>query len=175
MVSRLPLVLASSLSLCACASQAPYARPVTELASSYHNTAVATAQLAGRPTGERWWTAFDDPVLDRLVEAALAGSFDVEAARARLQQAAAASTVARSALLPSATVGGSAAVQRQSLDEPIARIASASPGYDRTSERYGLNAAASWEIDRCVLAMQMGRLPKPSSVYFAICWLARGT
>jgi len=146
-VSHLPLVLASSLSLVACASQTPYARPPTELPSSYRNTALVAAPRAVERTDERWWTGFDDPVLDRLVDEALAGSLDVEAASARLQQAAAGSRIARSALLPSGVVGGSAGVQRQSLNEPIARIASAFPGYERTSELYGLNAAVSWEID----------------------------
>lgn len=148
MVPRLPLVLASSLSLVACATPTPYAPPPTELPSAYRNTAVP--QAASRvvaPADDRWWAAFGDPVLDRLVQESLAGSLDVEAASARLQQAAAASRVARSAQLPSGVVGGSAGVQRQSLNEPTARIASAFPGYDRTSEAYGLNAAASWEID----------------------------
>src|SRR5687767_8275604 len=90
MVSRLPVVLASSLSLVACASQTPYTRPLTELPSAYRNTALAPAQRAVERTDERWWTTFDDRVLDRLVEEALAGSLDVEAASARLQQAAAA-------------------------------------------------------------------------------------
>jgi len=148
MVSRLPLVLASSLSLVACASQTPYTRPLTELPSAYRNTAVVeVAPRAVEPTDDRWWTVFGDPVLDGLVEEALAGSLDVEVASARLQQAAAGSRIARSALLPSATIGGSAAAQRQSLDDPVARIASAFPGYERTSELYGLNAAVSWEID----------------------------
>jgi NodT family efflux transporter outer membrane factor (OMF) lipoprotein len=148
MAARLPLVLASSLSLVSCASQTPYARPLTKLPPAYRNTAVVEATPpAAELTTDRWWTAFGDPLLDRLVQEALAGSLDVEAASARLQQAAAASRVARSALLPSGVIGGSAGVQRQSLDEPIARIASAFPGYGRTSELYGLNAAVSWEID----------------------------
>ncbi|MDP3746800.1 MAG: TolC family protein [Phenylobacterium sp.] len=148
MVSRLALLLASSLSLVACASPTPYTPPLTELPSAYRNTAVLqAAPRAVAPTDDRWWAAFGDPILDRLVQESLAGSLDVEAASARLQQAAAASRVARSAQLPSGVVGGSAGVQRQSLNEPIARIASAFPGYDRTSEAYGLNAAASWEID----------------------------
>lgn len=147
MIPRLAVMLASSLSLVACASQTPYARPITELSPSYRNTALAPLQGAVERADDRWWTAFGDPVLDRLVEEALAGSLDVEAASARLQQAAAGSRVARSAMLPSATLGGSAAVQRQSLDDPIARVASAFPGYDRTSELYGLSAAVSWEID----------------------------
>lgn len=148
MVSRLALLLASSLSLVACASPTPYTPPLTELPSAYRNTAVLqAAPRAVAPTDDRWWAAFGDPILDRLVQEALAGSLDVEAASARLQQAAAASRVARSAQLPSGVVGGSAGVQRQSLNEPTARVASAFPGYDRTSEAYGLNAAASWEID----------------------------
>jgi NodT family efflux transporter outer membrane factor (OMF) lipoprotein len=146
MILRAPVILLGSLSLFACASQ-PSAPPVIALATAYDNARLDTAGLRAAALQSDWWRAFDDPVLDRLVEEALRGNLSVEAAWARLEQAAGAARVAGSNRLPSATLGASASTQRQSLDDPMARIASAFPGYDRTNALYGLNAAASWEID----------------------------
>jgi len=48
----------------------------------------------------QWWRAFGDPQLDRLVDQALQGNPSLQAARARLDKAEAAVSVARSADLP---------------------------------------------------------------------------
>ena len=47
-----------------------------------------------------WWRAFGDPVLDRLIEDALARNTDILVAAARVQEAQADIRTARSALLP---------------------------------------------------------------------------
>lgn len=146
MFVRTPVILLGSLSLFACASQ-PTVKPTVDLASAYSNVAIDNGGLRVAPLDQAWWRSFDDPVLNRLVDEALLGNLDIEAAAARLQQAAGASRVAASNSLPSATVGASASAQRQSLDDPMARIASAFPDYDRTNSLYGLSAAASWELD----------------------------
>lgn len=146
MQARAPIILLASLSLFACASQ-PSPRPAVELASSYRAAALDHGGLSTAPLGQGWWRSFNDPVLNRVVEEALLGNLDIEAAAARLQQAAGASRVATSALLPSGTASASASTQRQSLDDPMARVASAFPDYDRTNSLYGLSAAASWELD----------------------------
>jgi NodT family efflux transporter outer membrane factor (OMF) lipoprotein len=146
MVVRTPLILIGSLALFGCASQ-PGVAPVIDLAPAYAGTALDDGGLRAAPLDEAWWRAFDDPVLNRLVDAALLGNLDIEAAAARLQQAAGVARVVTSNSLPSATVGASASTQRQSLDDPMARIASAFPDYDRTNSLYGLSAAASWELD----------------------------
>lgn len=146
MYARVPIILLGSLSLFACASQ-PSPTPMVELPSSWRAAALDDGGLRAALLEQGWWRSFDDPVLNRVVEEALAGNLEIEAAAARLQQAAGASRVAASALLPSGTAGASASTQRQSLDDPLARIASAFPDYDRTNSFYGLSAAASWELD----------------------------
>jgi len=57
---------------------------------------------------ERWWQGFGDLVLTRLVERALNGNLDVDAAGSRVRQSRAAWLSARGAQLPSLGVGGSA-------------------------------------------------------------------
>jgi NodT family efflux transporter outer membrane factor (OMF) lipoprotein len=146
MIARVTLVLLGSIALSACAGH-PSPPPEVALAPSFRATALETAGLKAAAVERNWWRAFGDPTLDRVVEQALLSNLDIEAAAARLQQAAGASRVARSNQLPSGTLGGSAATQRQSLNDPLARIASAFPDYDRTSSLYGLSAAASWELD----------------------------
>ncbi|MDE0052665.1 MAG: efflux transporter outer membrane subunit [Gammaproteobacteria bacterium] len=56
-----------------------------------------------------WWKAFDDPVLNRLVETALGSNFDLEEAVARVDQARARARIARAVRLPAmqAAVGPS--------------------------------------------------------------------
>lgn len=146
MYARVPIILLGSLSLFACASQSS-PTPTVELAAAYAGSALADGGLRAAPLDEAWWRAFNDPVLNRLVDEALLGNLDIEAAAGRLQQAAGVARVATSNSLPSGTVGASASTQRQSLDDPMARIASGFPDYDRTNSLYGLSAAASWELD----------------------------
>ncbi len=63
-----------------------------------------------------WWRAYGDPQLDTLIAEALVGSPDVAAAEARLHKAQALAGQARSALLPSITANGSAALTKQSYN-----------------------------------------------------------
>ena len=52
------------------------------------------------PLRQDWWTGFGDPVLTRLVEAALANNLDVATAAARVREARAQEALARSQLYP---------------------------------------------------------------------------
>lgn len=99
------------------------------------------------PLEQGWWKSFGDPVLDRMVETALAGNFDIAAAAARLEEAAAGLKAAKGALLPQASLDGSAAIKRQSIEDVQGRAFSRFPGFQRTVQQYGLNGAASWELD----------------------------
>lgn len=139
-------ILVAVLPLAACAGQPDYARPSVAVGPAFHNAAL---QRSGTLTvvGDRWWGSFADPTLDRLIDEALADNLDIEVAAARLQQAAAGVRAARARSLPLVSASGSAAVQRQSLEDAFGRVASRFPGYQRTNEQYGLTLAASWEID----------------------------
>jgi len=50
--------------------------------------------------GEKWWEAFDDPVLDQVVDAALGSNFDLAAGMARVEQARARARIAVAARFP---------------------------------------------------------------------------
>jgi len=126
------------------AQAAPHALPPAPVLAQTFRNAPADA---GVPLADGWWRSFGDPVLDRMVETALAGNLDIEIAAARLEQAAASVKAAKGAMLPGVNLGGSAAIQRQSIEDAQGRTFSRFPGYERTVEQYGLSGAASWEID----------------------------
>ncbi|HHL4083586.1 TPA: RND transporter, partial [Burkholderia sola] len=92
----------AALAIAGCAPfgpQRPAARitPVEQLDAG----AAIRAADAGSPTvAERWWTAFGDAQLDRLVDDALAGAPTLQAQRERVAQALADADVENAALLP---------------------------------------------------------------------------
>lgn len=132
-------LLATTL-LTACAVGPNYHKPALALAP-YHQTAIAIAT-----EDSRWWTRFNDPVLDRLVEQALAQNLDIAAASARIDQARGAARAAGAALLPTIDLASSAERNRQSLDTPFG-AASHQLGFSRNYALYQLGGQASWEID----------------------------
>jgi NodT family efflux transporter outer membrane factor (OMF) lipoprotein len=96
----------------------------------------------------RWWTGFGDPVLNQLVERALAANLDIDAAGARLRQARASLRGMQGQALP--TLGASGSVSRSigrsggSVIDPNTGT-TISTGGDTTVYRAGIDAA--WEAD----------------------------
>lgn len=110
------LALTASLSLAACAPDLgprPQIRGPSALASA---TSIAGNASERDWPQERWWLAYDDPQLDRLIETALQGSPDLAAALARVQQARGALQASRSGLLPSIGAQGAADIAKQSYN-----------------------------------------------------------
>lgn len=95
---------------------------------------------------EQWWASFDDPVLKELVEEGLHANYNLKAAAARLEVAAAQARIAGADLLPNAAAGWNANGQRQNfIGFPI-------PGSEgevlsRTFQSFGVSLDASWEPD----------------------------
>lgn len=77
----------------------------------------ATDSLAAPETAwpsDNWWTEFQDPQLDTLIEEGLAGATNLRVAQARFAQAQAYAGQARAPLLPSVDVGAQGGVTQQS-------------------------------------------------------------
>ncbi|HEX8578775.1 MAG TPA: TolC family protein [Allosphingosinicella sp.] len=113
MTARFLLPAISALALAACTTVGPdYKAPSP--GSSEPSAAAAFASAAASPafTGDeppgRWWSLFRDPLLDRLIEQALAANTDLRVAAANLQQARAVLREVRGNRLPSTTVSGGA-------------------------------------------------------------------
>jgi NodT family efflux transporter outer membrane factor (OMF) lipoprotein len=83
----------------------------------------------------KWWTGFDDPTLERLIAEGLAANRDLAIARARVREALASATVARSLLFPTVEANGTV-----SRSKDFTRV---TPIVDN---RFA-TLAASWELD----------------------------
>jgi NodT family efflux transporter outer membrane factor (OMF) lipoprotein len=112
---------------------------------------MGAAAVAARPAPpapvDAWWRGFDDPVLDRLVDRALAQNLDLAQAAARVTQARAGVRGATAALLPSASVEARGAQAHASTQTPTGRLLAATPGFDRNGALYEGNLVAGWELD----------------------------
>jgi multidrug efflux system outer membrane protein len=95
---------------------------------------------------DQWWVRFEDPVLAELVTEGLSANYNLKAAAARLEAAAAQARVAGADLLPQVSAGLNANGQRQNfIGFPI-------PGSEgqvlsRTFKSFGVSLDASWEPD----------------------------
>lgn len=108
--------------------------------------AVAARAAAPAPA-DAWWRGFNDPVLDRLVDRALAQNLDLAQAAARVTQARAGLGAATAALLPSASIQAQGVANHASTQTPTGRLLAATPGFDRDGSLYEGNLVAGWELD----------------------------
>jgi multidrug efflux system outer membrane protein len=129
-----PLLVLVTIS--GCAVRRPYVAPTVEPAVLANADPTLVSEQALDP---RWWSQFQDPVLDALVSRALDSNHDVRMAVARLDQARAFSDEVDLDRFPEVTVGAS-----------VDRRAQAVPGF--TEERrhittYSAGFDAFWELD----------------------------
>jgi NodT family efflux transporter outer membrane factor (OMF) lipoprotein len=111
----LPL-LAGALALAGCAAVPKLGEaPKPAQATSYATAQSFAAPAAAWPT-DRWWAAYNDPQLDKLMDEALAGSPSLAEAAARLRAAQARADVSRAATLPSLTANAQASETKQSYN-----------------------------------------------------------
>ena len=109
MNSRLPLLLLSVLASAGCTVGPEPRIPSPEslgVPGQFHAPAVQTDTT--RAAVADWWNTFDDPVLSRLVEQALAANTNIDAAGARVRQARAALESTRAGWWPTLDFGTSA-------------------------------------------------------------------
>ena len=135
MTERL-LVVVAALALASCAIGPDYQRPASDLPKDF---GVPQAQA---PAPERWWVLFQDPVLDKLVDEALAANHDLRAAAERIEQSRARLGIARSDLFPSVGVDYNAARSRAS---ELGAFPLPPDAIESSTHRLVLRA--SWEID----------------------------
>jgi len=89
-----------------------------------------------------WWTLFQDPQLDALEARVDDANQDLKAAFARLQQARAATRIARADLFPTLKIGSLATRSRTSANSP--RFP---PGTEPVGNNFDLEADLSYELD----------------------------
>jgi outer membrane protein, multidrug efflux system len=100
----------------------------------------------------RWWSAFNDPLLDSLVERAVRSNLDLRLAEARIREARATRAVTAAGAWPTVDVSGSYTRNRASenaVGSPAqgAVVAPSGGGANLDQNLYRTGFDASWEID----------------------------
>jgi len=90
-----------------------------------------------------WWTAFDDPVLSRLVDEALANNLDLGTALARIDAARAQVRLAGAPFFPSVnlTAGGGRSRISEVGSQPLP------PGFNPYSNQFNIGVELAYELD----------------------------
>jgi NodT family efflux transporter outer membrane factor (OMF) lipoprotein len=108
---------AAALSACATVPRLGPA-PRAKAPAAYETAVTFDAPAADWPQ-DRWWTAYNDPQLDKLIDEALAGAPTLAEAQARARQAGALAEQAGAALAPQVGVEASVAGVKQSYNQGI--------------------------------------------------------
>lgn len=146
-LKRLPLL--GLLALGGCVSLAPEAEipaVVAALPETYSaGSNDAPAELKDYHPAS-WWTDFNDPVLNRLVDRALDANLDIAEAAARVEQVRIQARLARSALSPTLEATSGASYSDSSLSGSA--FGNFAGGASRlVTESYSLGLGAAYEID----------------------------
>ena len=139
LISRTLALTAVAAALSGCVVGPNYQRPAVDLPANYAPVAASTNTVSA--TGN-WWSVFKDPVLDRVMDEALANNADLVVAAARVVEAQAQLGLAISDQVPSVYASGSRERNRDS--SASGRSAPGQP-LDTTTNRVTLNV--SYEID----------------------------
>jgi multidrug efflux system outer membrane protein len=108
MIPRTLTLVVLALWLCGCTVGPNYKRPQLAVPGQYRGTSQQPLPQPAQTFGEmKWWTVFQDPVLEDLLKEALTNNYDLRVAATRVLQAEAQVGVTRANQFPSlsATVG----------------------------------------------------------------------
>jgi outer membrane protein, multidrug efflux system len=134
------LTLLAATLLSACAVGPDYRRPHMSTPDEF--VAVEKVQFSPAEVERDFWTAFNDPQLNELIERALAGNHDIRIATANLRQARALRGEARLDLAPTVTASASQVDSRTSE-----RLTPPGTGISRDADFYEAGFDAFWELD----------------------------
>lgn len=139
-------VLTALLTLTACAAVGPeYVEPELEVPDAWHMQIVGEMEQGPEATVQTWWTVFDDPVLNELIDRARSGNLDLQTAASRVRAARLSLAITSGARLPVLDGIGETSRVKQSDDGWLAQVAP-NDGFD-AQNLYELGLDASWEID----------------------------
>ena len=134
------LALACSALVAGCMVGPDYSRPAVDAPAAFQFAPKEQADAADTA----WWKQFGDPVLDALIDEALANNRNVKVAVANVDQASAVFTQVRSPLFPQLGYGASGARARSSEAgrSPLVSDLVANP-----QDAYQAALSVSWELD----------------------------
>ncbi len=135
------LSLLATASLAGCAVGPNYVAPTPHAPAQTPFASAASPAFVPDEPPAQWWKLFDAPVLDGLIEEALAANTDLRVAAANLEQARAALRETRSARLPSTTLSASGGYGRTS------GVTAGVAGRGPEGESYDLGFDVAYQVD----------------------------
>jgi NodT family efflux transporter outer membrane factor (OMF) lipoprotein len=142
MKTRALTTVCLALFLCGCAPVGPdYTAPNLNAPPQWSEGAKEAQEAEAAPGLEAvaWWQALNDPELDQLMNAAMAGNLDVDQARARIRQARAEFKAAAAGSKPNGNGTGSVTRSKDSKN--------VSDASGETTTLYTPGFDATWEVD----------------------------
>jgi multidrug efflux system outer membrane protein len=148
------IVFLSFLLLSGCVVGPNYKRPNVSIPEEW-TVAPARGTTAKPLVNDEWWSAFQDPELNSLIERAAERSLDLKLALERVQEARAARGIARSGYFPSIDANASATRLRGGLAQGVIRAVSPSSDPNARpslispfeTNLFQANLSAAWELD----------------------------
>jgi outer membrane protein, multidrug efflux system len=148
------IVSLSFLLLSGCVVGPNYKRPNVSIPEEW-TVAPARGTTAKPLVNDEWWSAFQDPELNSLIERAAERSLDLKLALERVQEARAARGIARSGYFPSIDANASATRLRGGLAQGVIRAVSPSSDPNARpslispfeTNLFQANLSAAWELD----------------------------
>ncbi len=131
--------LACLAALAGCSVGPDYRRPEIETPATFRFQDGEAAALADTA----WWHGLGDPVLDSLIDEALANNQDLRVATANVEQFAGALTTTRAELFPQIGYGADASKTRYTESNGLGAI----PGFPNPQKSYAATLNATWELD----------------------------
>jgi multidrug efflux system outer membrane protein len=141
-VSRLRTgLLLIAFSLTGCAVGPNYQRPPATVPATWGQGSQPGVTVKG-PDLATWWHRFDDPLLDALIDRAVAGNLDLRVASARVRETRALRGVAAGDRWPTVSATG----RYSRIREPGA-VRPLPPGFDPEQNFFQVGLDAIWELD----------------------------
>lgn len=141
-----PLSSILAFLLVGCAVGPDYKAPETKVPSQYASTQPATQPTtqaaATQPVLATWWTSFNDPQLDHLIDQAVQSNLDLRIAEARVREARAARGVVASDYYPKVDAAGSYDRSRSSKN-----VNQGSSQVPTEQNLWTAGFDAAWEVD----------------------------
>jgi NodT family efflux transporter outer membrane factor (OMF) lipoprotein len=133
--------------LCACTVGPDYVKPKVDTPQTFKESSQANgvwklATPADRENRGKWWTIFNDPILNDLEDQATRSNQNLAIAEAQFRQARAVAQFAHAGYLPTATVGASVSRFKKSSNVYANTPANTGPAND-----FALPLEVSWEAD----------------------------
>ena len=134
-------ILLMEATLSGCAVGPDYHTPGVNLPTQWSGGAARRASKSANLS--RWWRRLDEPLLDLLIQEAVASNLDVAKAKARIREARASEAQAAASLFPLITGSDSATWNKSSSNGAAGGVGSGSGTYNQFKSGFD----SSWELD----------------------------